>query len=152
LVTKVNKDFWNQNNILNFFYLIWPISRKKFFHLSEGPFFKFSDTKNDSRKKQLKMKQNAFSKMFSDIFSSSKTAARYVKFLNRCTLLRSWNQNRSEPYSFGVCGTWTVFGIRSVYNEMKRKTFHTSLYVPFFQQQKNIMRAHWVSKDAEFYV
>jgi len=54
--------------------------KKKKFHLSEGPFFKFSETKNDSRKKRLKMKKNACSKMFLDIFSSSKNAARYVKF------------------------------------------------------------------------
>jgi len=34
--------------------------KKKKFHLSEGPFFKFSDTKNDSRKKRLKMKKMPF--------------------------------------------------------------------------------------------
>jgi len=127
------------------------LKTKKILPLRRAIFQIFGHKKRLSQK-TTQNEKNAFSNMFLDIFSSSKTAARYVKFLNRCTLLRSWNQNRSEPYSFGVCGTWTVFGIRSVYNEMKRKTFHTSLYVPFFQQQKNIMRTHWVSKDAEFYV
>jgi hypothetical protein len=41
----VSLHFWNKHTILNFLYLIWPISREKI-HLSEGLFSKFFDRRS----------------------------------------------------------------------------------------------------------
>jgi hypothetical protein len=52
--------FWNQHEILDFFFQLNMTYLKKKIHLSEGPFFKFLDTKPKIREKPLKMKKIPF--------------------------------------------------------------------------------------------
>jgi hypothetical protein len=44
-VTKTSLLFLNQHKILNYFNTLFDLFQEKNFHLSEGPFLKFCDTK-----------------------------------------------------------------------------------------------------------
>jgi hypothetical protein len=47
--------------------------RPKKFHLSEGPFFEFFNTKTEKKIETPQNKENAFSKIVLDIFCQSRT-------------------------------------------------------------------------------
>jgi hypothetical protein len=85
-ITGIPLHFLNQNKILNISSPRWPIWKKKSFSRRSGIFHIFVNKTNTSNK-CFKLKENTFSQLLLDTFSSLKTAVGFKIILKSMHLI-----------------------------------------------------------------